>query len=161
MKRRIRFLLVPLLVAVLVAVTAGADTHYRQSPMLDPAVAAGELPPVAERLPDNPLVVTPIEEIGTYGGTINLEGVGSSLGADILHVSSPETLLGFDLDGKTVIQSLAESWEYSEGFDGIHRASARGGPLVGRRSVRRGRPAVLVRATWRSTKNYRRPSPDG
>lgn len=114
MKRRIRFALVPLLVAVLVAVTAGADTHYRQSPMLDAAVAAGDLPPVADRLPDSPLVVTPIEEIGTYGGTINLEGVGTSLGADILHVSSPETLLGFDLDGKTVVQSLAESWDYSE-----------------------------------------------
>ena len=40
--------------------------------MLAERVAAGELPPVDERLPDVPDVIEPTAEIGTYGGTIQL-----------------------------------------------------------------------------------------
>lgn len=39
---------------------------YQESPMLRDRVERGELPPVEERLPDNPLVVTPIESVGRY-----------------------------------------------------------------------------------------------
>jgi peptide/nickel transport system substrate-binding protein len=42
---------------------------YKEAPMLAKMVQAGKLPPVAERLPENPLVVTPHERIGKYGGT--------------------------------------------------------------------------------------------
>lgn len=51
--------------------TAGAqDVTYNEAPALAEKVAAGELPPVAERLPENPRVV-PLSEgdtIGVYGG---------------------------------------------------------------------------------------------
>lgn len=40
-----------------------------EAPMLAEMVAAGELPPLEERLPAEPLVVEPIESIGQYGGT--------------------------------------------------------------------------------------------
>lgn len=39
---------------------------YSESPILRAKVERGELPPVEERLPDEPLVVTPIESIGRY-----------------------------------------------------------------------------------------------
>lgn len=42
---------------------------YSEAPMLAERVTQGELPSVDERLPANPLVVTPIEEVGQYGGT--------------------------------------------------------------------------------------------
>ena len=42
------------------------SSQYSESPMLRERVERGELPPVEERLPDNPLVVTPIEQIGRY-----------------------------------------------------------------------------------------------
>lgn len=42
---------------------------YQEAPMLAKRVAAGELPPVEERLPANPRVIEPVNEIGTYGGT--------------------------------------------------------------------------------------------
>ena len=42
---------------------------YKQSPYFDEAVASGQLPPVAERLPEEPLVVLGVEGIGRYGGT--------------------------------------------------------------------------------------------
>ncbi len=44
-------------------------TEFNESPMLAELVEQGKLPPVEERLPNNPLVVTPYEEIGQYGGT--------------------------------------------------------------------------------------------
>lgn len=40
-----------------------------EAPMWAEMVAAGELPPLEERLPAEPLVVEPIESIGQYGGT--------------------------------------------------------------------------------------------
>lgn len=41
---------------------------FQQAPMLEKMVEAGELPPVDERLPENPTVVNAIEA-GQYGGT--------------------------------------------------------------------------------------------
>jgi peptide/nickel transport system substrate-binding protein len=43
--------------------------RFSEAPMLAEKVAAGELPPVDERLPAEPLVVEPVEEVGQYGGT--------------------------------------------------------------------------------------------
>src|SRR5687768_13212984 len=40
----------------------------KEAPMLAERVAAGTLPPLAERLPASPLVITPHESLGLYGG---------------------------------------------------------------------------------------------
>ena len=50
--------------------------EFHQSPMLDKRVAQGKLPPVEERLPDDPPVLEPYSETGKYGGTANLWGTG-------------------------------------------------------------------------------------
>ena len=44
-------------------------SRYQEAPMLRERVQAGELPPVEERLPDEPLVVD-VPEVGEYGGSI-------------------------------------------------------------------------------------------
>jgi peptide/nickel transport system substrate-binding protein len=49
--------------------STAAAYAYSEAPMLSEKVAAGLLPPVAERLPDAPRVIEPYESIGTYGGT--------------------------------------------------------------------------------------------
>ena len=41
---------------------------FKQSPYFDEAVASGQLPPVEERLPEEPLVVLGVQGIGKYGG---------------------------------------------------------------------------------------------
>ncbi|MCC6453854.1 MAG: ABC transporter substrate-binding protein [Caldilineaceae bacterium] len=51
------------------AAEAPADADAKEAPMLAAMVAAGELPPLEERLPAEPLVVEPIESVGQYGGT--------------------------------------------------------------------------------------------
>ncbi|MBN8634753.1 MAG: ABC transporter substrate-binding protein, partial [Anaerolineae bacterium] len=58
---------------------AAQDVQYNESPMLAARVAAGELPPVAERLPSNPRVVSfDWSEIGTYGGDFRDPFVGDA-----------------------------------------------------------------------------------
>jgi peptide/nickel transport system substrate-binding protein len=52
---------------------------YGESPMLAERVAAGDLPPVDERLPENPRVIDlPGSSIGTYGGDFRDPFVGDS-----------------------------------------------------------------------------------
>jgi peptide/nickel transport system substrate-binding protein len=55
------------------AVEVGAaDISQKEAPMLAQRVAAGELPPLDQRLPENPLVLEPIDALGRYGGTLRL-----------------------------------------------------------------------------------------
>ena len=74
---------------------------HSQSPMLDALVASGELPPVDERLPDEPLVVGPGTliptynldwEVGKYGGTLR-HGHFSPFWDGILFHNQNESLL--------------------------------------------------------------------
>ncbi len=51
-------------------VTGNTIASFGESPMLAALVAEGVLPPVEERLPDEPLVVRPLDEIGQYGGSL-------------------------------------------------------------------------------------------
>jgi peptide/nickel transport system substrate-binding protein len=54
-------------------------TEFGESPQLAARVAAGELPPVEDRLPKQPLVVVR-NEIGTYGGTLQTAHEGTATG---------------------------------------------------------------------------------
>src|SRR5512145_1912474 len=42
--------------------------QYQEAPMLADLVASGELPPIEQRIPLNPRVITPLDEVGEYGG---------------------------------------------------------------------------------------------
>jgi len=50
--------------------------HYNEAPEFAERVVVGELPPVEERLPLEPAVVNPPDEIGIYGGTFMRPWVG-------------------------------------------------------------------------------------
>lgn len=47
---------------------------FSESPFLTSRVDSGELPPVAERLPEDPVVVEPYERVGVYGGSARVAG---------------------------------------------------------------------------------------
>ncbi len=51
------------------AASPAASKQYKEAPMLADLVKQGKLPPVEQRLPQNPRVITPLEEVGQYGGT--------------------------------------------------------------------------------------------
>ncbi|TET09348.1 hypothetical protein E3J84_05210, partial [Candidatus Aerophobetes bacterium] len=50
--------------------TGNKIESFNEAPMLSARVTAGKLPPVEERLPEEPMIVEPLEEIGQYGGII-------------------------------------------------------------------------------------------
>ena len=89
---------------------------FGEAPVLAALVQRGELPPVAERLPENPLVVVPLDEIGQYGGTIR-----RALTGDIIQTAGPgktlsEGLMGFERPVPRSIEfNLAESYAFSDG----------------------------------------------
>lgn len=86
--------------------------EYQQAPMLDDM----DLPPVAERLPTSPRVMEPLEDIGTYGGTLRR---GSYLFIDYLTENfTREPLFMWQLpltSAGAPVPNLAESIEYLDG----------------------------------------------
>lgn len=77
---------------------------FSQSPILDEQ----GLPPVEQRLPDDPVVIEPLDSIGTYGGTARM------IAEDLGMFYSNEGLVTISPDHKTILPNLAESWNYSE-----------------------------------------------
>jgi peptide/nickel transport system substrate-binding protein len=100
------------LTAILAA--AGPAWAQQQAPMLDALVESGELPPVEERLPANPLVVEPVDSIGTYGGTWRSALRGGLDNAWIARTVAYDGLVRYNRDWDEIIPNLAESWEVSE-----------------------------------------------
>jgi len=91
----------------LTGTTMGLAMNYKESPMLRRLVAAGELPPVEERLPEEPFIVGPGVlnsekwldwEVGKHGGTVRLADLNGishemflALGTTILRAPDQST----------------------------------------------------------------------
>lgn len=97
------------------ALSTAAAQSYQEAPMLAAMVAAGELPPVAERLPDNPLVIEVFDEPGTYGGVIRRGFTGPGDHNNYTRWAY-DSLLRFSVDGSEIVPHIIESWEASEDF---------------------------------------------
>jgi len=82
-----------------------------EPPFLADKVAAGELPPVDERLPESPVVVGGRDAIGVYGGEVRMQHF------DPVWMTSnydwnAERLLHFtDLDMRTIVGNILEGWD--------------------------------------------------
>ncbi|WP_225769111.1 ABC transporter substrate-binding protein [Inquilinus sp. Marseille-Q2685] len=90
---------------------AHAQAAKGEAPGLAQLVKDGKLPPLAERLPANPLVVQPLTRVGTYGGTLHRGLRGSSDHNGILRVVGNQGLVRWDLGFTKALPNLAESWE--------------------------------------------------
>ena len=92
------------------------ESKYKEAPMLAERVARGELEPLEERLPENPMVVKPFDEIGTYGGTLNSTlWRQPSDGPPVEFNHASLTYIDYS-DMVTVTPGLVESWEFSNSF---------------------------------------------
>jgi len=54
------------------AATGSKIGSFQEAPQLQALVQQGKLPPLEERLPADPLVVVPRDEVGVYGGELVL-----------------------------------------------------------------------------------------
>jgi len=76
-------------------------------------VAAGTLPPVEERLPPDPVVVTPTNTVGTYGGTLRSEGLAPETAAEAQHLMVTG-FTRFSQDLSVMYPELLESFQFNE-----------------------------------------------
>lgn len=97
--------------------TGNALPAYNEAPILAERVNAGELPPIEERLPSEPLVVQPVHEIGQYGGILNRAWLGYS---DQWGVNKPfgERFVSWNANGQ-IVPNVPKSWEIVDGGSGI------------------------------------------
>jgi peptide/nickel transport system substrate-binding protein len=89
---------------------------FNEQPEFAKKVQAGQLPPVAERIGQDPIVLKPLHETGHYGGEIRRGFLGTTdwlNGADFC--GGPDTLLYWDPQGQKVNPNIARSYELSDG----------------------------------------------
>ncbi|MFO7696971.1 MAG: ABC transporter substrate-binding protein [Anaerolineae bacterium] len=91
--------------------------RFKESPMLAQRVAAGQLPPVEERLPDEPRISEIIEEIGTYGGTLVVGDTTTSLrGNDTATTQDRAYWLRISHDLTHAVPNTMAAWEMTDDF---------------------------------------------
>ncbi len=92
-------------------------TEFNESPMLKEMVENGEIPTLAERLPENPPVVEPYEKVGKYGGTVTIWNTELSGGQEIGNWTRFGG--GRTIYNGSVAPSYLEGWEYSNDYKDI------------------------------------------
>ena len=97
-----------------VQVDAPRPAKLAEAPMLADLVKAGKLPPVEQRVPDEPCVTKPLTEIGKYGGTWRRGFTGASDGENGNRMVAVDKWIFWDYTGTKVIPSLAKAWKISD-----------------------------------------------
>jgi len=107
----------------LIGVTSALGMKYNESPTLKTKVAAGLLPPVEERLPEEPMVVGPGVlvpkgnldfEIGQYGGTLRSVQPDPEWNPDIFVMNDENLLSAPGILAEGIMGNVVKSFEVSE-----------------------------------------------
>jgi len=111
-KKRLKILFVGVMVLILLMGIKTNAIEYKEAPMLVELVKADKLPPLKERLPQKPVIVKPLREVGKYGGTIRTVFTGVADWWNLARFGvRDEPLLYVNREGK-VVPNLLEKWEY-------------------------------------------------
>ncbi|MBV9813377.1 MAG: ABC transporter substrate-binding protein, partial [Acetobacteraceae bacterium] len=95
------------------AIPVGAFA-YQESPALSGLETAGKLPPLAQRLPEHPEVVTPTKSVGRYGGVLRTVVRGDADHNQLLRTIGNMGLTRWSPDWQKVVPNVAESWTVNE-----------------------------------------------
>ena len=99
---------------------AGCDLEFSANPDSDALNAAIKgnpaLPPLAERLPTEPLVVVPYASVGKYGGTLNALSNATEAGTSDFLSTRHVNLVRYSDDLQTIVPNVAKSWEWNDDF---------------------------------------------
>ena len=76
----------------------------------------GELASVADRLPEEPLVIVPYASIGQYGGTFNALSNATEAGTSDFLSTRHQTMFRYSDDLQTVVPNVAKSWAWNDDF---------------------------------------------
>ena len=93
------------------AATGNTIERYFEAPMLAALVAEGKLPPVEERIGQDPMVVRPAFEIGQYGGV--LQDAGPEFESGQIIEESQQPMAKWPPDASIFYPNIPKSWELS------------------------------------------------
>lgn len=99
--------------AELVLDKAQIPKAFNEAPDLAALVKAGKLPAVKDRLPEEPLVVKPLHQVGKYGGTWRRGFLGPGDAENGNRLNASDKLLFWDYTGTKIVPSVAKAWEMS------------------------------------------------
>jgi len=91
-----------------------------EAPMLAEKTAAGDLPPVDERIPTEPMVLEPFESIGKYGSSLVQlapDPTGADAGFSSTNDANSVATRSYDL--RTIIPNVCKSWKLSDDYTEI------------------------------------------
>jgi len=75
-----------------------------------------KLPALADRLPQEPLVVAPYDSIGTYGGTFDALSNATESGTSDFMAIRHVNLVRYSDDLETIVPNVAKGWEWNDDF---------------------------------------------
>lgn len=81
----------------------------KQAPALAQRSQHGDLPKLADRLPDKPLILQPLDQEGSYGGELRMGLLGGGDAWRLDWIMTYENLVRWDLDFEDVEPNVAES----------------------------------------------------
>lgn len=77
---------------------------------------SADLPPLAERLPAEPLIVAPYDSIGKYGGTLDMLSNATESGTTDVMSIRHVNLVRYSDDLTAIVPNVAKSWEWNDDF---------------------------------------------
>jgi peptide/nickel transport system substrate-binding protein len=99
---------------------AGCEMTFAENPDIadlnTQIVGNAELPALEERLPEEPLVVVPYQEIGKYGGTLNGISKATESGTSDLLSVRHVNLFRYADDLKTIVPNVARDFEWNDDY---------------------------------------------
>ena len=87
---------------------------FGEAPMLAEMVKTGNLPPVEQRVPEEPMVIKPLQNIGKYGGTWRRGFTGPGDAENGNRIVSTDKILFWDYTGTKVMPCVAKDWKVSD-----------------------------------------------
>lgn len=89
---------------------------FQEAPMLAARVQAGKLPPVAQRLPDDPQIVVPPEQLGPYGGTWRRFGTDpADIQTYVVHRTPYPNMLRWSPMADKLLPNIMTRWQIDDG----------------------------------------------
>ncbi|NIY75669.1 ABC transporter substrate-binding protein [Thalassospira sp. HF15] len=107
------FILILAVAAMLSGIGTAHAVEFGEAPELAKQVADGTLPPVKDRLPTTPMIVTPTDRMGTYGGTWKMAQRNRRDHALLIRNIGYEPLLRWTPQWSSTIPNVALSFQPS------------------------------------------------
>jgi peptide/nickel transport system substrate-binding protein len=95
---------------------ASIPRSFTEAPELAALVQQGKLPPVGERIGQDPIVLKPVHSIGTYGGTLRRGFISANRSGpdEELFLSGPDSLLWWNYESTLIVPNIARGFQLSD-----------------------------------------------